>query len=70
MGSIDNFANAREIRNLFEEIITNQARRVSTLEEPSNEDMMTICLEDLKDLVPESNDDAEKDDGIEKKEHD
>ena len=70
MGSIDNFANAREIRNLFEEIITNQARRVSTLEEPSNEDMMTICLEDLKDLFPESNDDAEKDDGIEKKEHD
>ena len=68
--NIDNFANAREVRNLFEEIITNQARRVSTLEEPSNEDMMTICLEDLKDLVPESNDDAEKDDGIEKKEHD
>ena len=50
MGSIDNFANAREIRNLFEEIITNQAKRVSTLEVPSNEDMMTICLDDLKEL--------------------
>lgn len=50
MGSIDNFANAREIRNLFEEIITNQAKRVSTLEAPSNEDMMTICLDDLKEL--------------------
>ena len=51
MGSIDNFANAREIRNLFEEIITNQAKRVSTLESPSNDDMMTICLDDLKDLT-------------------
>ncbi|WP_051594196.1 AAA family ATPase [Butyrivibrio sp. AE3003] len=50
MGSIDNFANAREIRNLFEEIITNQAKRVSTLKAPSNEDMMTICLDDLKEL--------------------
>ncbi len=45
--NIDNFANAREVRNLFEEIITNQARRVSTLENPSSEDMMTIKLEDL-----------------------
>ncbi|MBO4913116.1 MAG: AAA family ATPase [Butyrivibrio sp.] len=51
MGSIDNFANAREIRNLFEEIITNQAKRVSTLESPSNDDMMTICLDDFKDLT-------------------
>ena len=50
MGSIDNFANAREIRNLFEEIITNQAKRVSALEAPSNDDMMTICLGDLKEL--------------------
>lgn len=51
MGSIDNFANAREIRNLFEEIITNQAKRVSSLESPSNDDMMTICIDDLKDLA-------------------
>ena len=47
--NIDNFANAREVRNLFEEIITNQARRVSTLENPSEEDMMTILLQDLTD---------------------
>ena len=51
MGSIENFANAREIRNLFEEIITNQAKRVSMLESPTNDDMMTICLDDLKDLT-------------------
>ncbi|WP_029231326.1 AAA family ATPase [Butyrivibrio sp. VCB2006] len=48
--NIDNFANAREIRNLFEEIITNQARRISTLENPSGDDMMTILREDLEDL--------------------
>ena len=49
--NIDNFANAREVRNLFEEIITNQARRVATLDNPSNEDMMKIVLEDLTDNV-------------------
>ncbi len=51
--NIDNFANAREVRNLFEEIITNQARRIAALENPSNEDMMTITLEDLKEDVVE-----------------
>lgn len=49
--NIDNFANAREVRNLFEEIITNQARRISAIENPSEEDMMTILLEDLSDTV-------------------
>ncbi|MCR5671885.1 MAG: AAA family ATPase [Butyrivibrio sp.] len=49
--NIDNFANAREVRNLFEEIITNQARRVSAMENPTGEDMMTIVLEDLSDTV-------------------
>ena len=47
--NIDNFANAREVRNLFEEIITNQARRVSAIENPTSEQMMTITLEDLFD---------------------
>ncbi len=49
--NIDNFANAREVRNLFEEIITNQARRVASLENPTSEDMMCIKLEDLADTV-------------------
>ncbi len=49
--NIENFANAREVRNLFEEIITNQARRISALENPTSDDMMTIQLEDLKDDV-------------------
>ncbi len=49
--NIDNFANAREVRNLFEEIITNQARRISAIENPTSEDMMTITLDDLFDTV-------------------
>ncbi len=43
----ENFANAREVRNLFEKIITNQAQRVRQMEDPSPEDMMTIRMEDL-----------------------
>ena len=50
MENIENFANAREIRNLFEEIITNQARRISGMENPTGDDMMTILREDLEDL--------------------
>ncbi len=53
IANIDNFANARDVRNLFEEIITNQARRISAMENPSEEDMMTITLEDLVDKPAE-----------------
>ena len=59
----ENFANAREVRNLFEEIITNQARRVAAMEHPSNDDMMRITMEDLLDTdaegTPEQNSAAE-----------
>ncbi|WP_022779270.1 AAA family ATPase [Butyrivibrio sp. AE3009] len=60
--NIDNFANAREVRNLFEEIITNQARRISHMENPTNEDMMTIVLDDLFEKSPEekTKEEAEK----------
>ena len=44
---LENFANAREVRNMFEEIITNQARRVSALENPTADDMMLITMDDL-----------------------
>ncbi len=47
----ENFANAREVRNLFEEIITNQARRVAAMEDPTQDDMMTIALQDLCEEV-------------------
>ena len=57
MATLENFANAREVRNLFEEIITNQARRVAAMESPSREDMQTLLLEDL---VETAEGDAEK----------
>jgi AAA+ superfamily predicted ATPase len=58
--NIDNFANAREVRNLFEEIITNQARRISGLENPTNEDMMTITLDDLFDKLAKTEEKSEE----------
>ena len=45
----ENFANAREVRNMFEEIITNQARRVAAMEAPTGADMKAITLDDLID---------------------
>lgn len=45
----ENFANAREVRNLFEKIITNQAARVANLEDVDEEMLTTITIEDLKD---------------------
>ena len=46
---LENFANAREIRNLFEEIVTNQARRIAKLENPTAEDIRLITCDDLTD---------------------
>lgn len=63
----ENYANAREVRNLFEEIITNQAKRVADLENPDSEAMTKICLQDLPgaDKVEESpsSDETEKSSG-------
>ena len=50
LSKTENFANAREVRNLFEEVITNQARRIAASKNPSQMEMMTIDLEDLEDL--------------------
>ena len=49
LASQENFANAREVRNLFEEIITNQARRLAETDSPDADAMMTILPEDLTD---------------------
>lgn len=43
----DKFGNGREMRNLFESIVTAQSRRVSTIENPSKKELMTITSEDL-----------------------
>jgi AAA+ superfamily predicted ATPase len=44
----DNFANAREIRNIFENVLTAQANRLSSDVDISDEQLMTITLEDFK----------------------
>lgn len=46
----DNFANAREVRNLFERIITNQATRVADLEDVDEDTLTLITVDDLQDL--------------------
>ncbi len=53
LDSLENFANAREVRNLFEDIITNQARRGAAITEPTKVDMRKILMEDLMDSDPE-----------------
>ncbi len=70
LASSGNFANAREIRNLFEEIITNQASRIAGIADLKPEDMMKITNDDLFDKAPEDKDkskesDNEKSDGKE-----
>ncbi len=49
----ENFANARAVRNLFEDIVTNQARRIAVMENPTLEEIGRITLEDLRDLEEE-----------------
>ncbi|MCI9556410.1 AAA family ATPase [Oscillospiraceae bacterium 50-16] len=43
----ENFGNAREVRNLFEQAVARQADRVSQLEEPTKEQLMELNTEDL-----------------------
>lgn len=43
----DNFGNGRDVRNIFEKIIANQANRVAKIDEPTDEDILTITEEDI-----------------------
>ena len=47
-----NFANGRAVRNLFEEVITNQANRLAPKEEISDDELNTLTYEDF--LVDEN----------------
>lgn len=48
----ENFANARDVRNLFERIITNQAKRLSLAENPDHTALTTILREDVTGEAP------------------
>ncbi|MBR5756243.1 MAG: AAA family ATPase [Firmicutes bacterium] len=43
----ENFANARDVRNYFERVITNQANRIAEMSELKDEDVALILPEDL-----------------------
>ena len=45
----ENFGNARDVRNLFEQAVACQADRVSQLEEPTREQLMELKPEDLEE---------------------
>lgn len=42
-----NFGNGRGVRNYFDKIIRNQAQRISRLENPTNEELLTILIDDV-----------------------
>lgn len=46
----DNFANGRLVRNIFDDLIINHARRVVSIENPTRDDLSTIIKEDFKGL--------------------
>ena len=41
------FGNARGVRNLFEQILTEQANRLAAMDEFTKDDLMTITAEDV-----------------------
>jgi len=47
----DNFGNARDVRNLFEKIVANQANRVAVMEAPADEELVAITAADLEGLM-------------------
>ncbi len=49
----DNFGNGRDVRNLFEKIVANQANRIAVMEAPTDEDILTITPADLEGLLEE-----------------
>ena len=55
-----NFGNARDVRNLFEKIIAQQANRIVSIENPTNEQILEITPEDLKGLIEEKKPEEEK----------
>lgn len=47
-----NFGNGRDVRNIFENIVTNQSKRVARLLNPNDSEILTFKLEDLVGIVP------------------
>lgn len=50
-----NFGNGRDVRNVFENIVTRQSKRVAKLNDPTNEEITAIDLPDLPFTRPPEN---------------
>ena len=46
-GEFENFANARGVRNFFENVIVNQSNRIAVYDTPTDEVLCTITVDDL-----------------------
>ena len=48
--NLKTFANARDIRNYYERAITNQANRLAAIESPTNGQLTTLTIDDVKEI--------------------
>ena len=46
----ENFGNARDVRNIFEKVVANQANRIVAMDNPSDMDILEIKKVDFKDI--------------------
>lgn len=46
----DNFANGRFVRNIYDKLIINQARRVCKIDNPSNADLVNLTIDDFNNI--------------------
>ena len=53
-----NFGNGRDVRNLFENVVTRQSKRVAKLSKPTNEEIAAIGVSDLPFLSGEKQNDT------------
>ncbi len=49
----ENFGNARDVRNIFERSVSNQANRLASMEAPTKDDLMTFTKGDIVGEKPE-----------------
>ena len=52
----ENFGNARDVRNLFEQAVARQSNRVAGLDAPTREQLMELTREDLNDQTTQETD--------------
>lgn len=47
----EEFANGRLVRNLYEDMVMNHARRVNGIDKPSREDLMELKADDIPSVA-------------------